>query len=135
MLFALIIGIIILGIGKSIYYLCQTIIEKSSFFSFKNLILLIIVYITILLGFGLLYIMFESTGINILQEHGQPLNSPSLHLIEVCLYFSAITLLSVGYGDIIPIELGRWIAMLEALIGFVLPAAFLFHSMLEKEMK
>lgn len=133
MLFFLIVTFIFLGIGRSIYYLWKTVVSKSSFFSLSNLALLITVYVTILLGFGLLYIVFESTGFNILHEHGEPLGPPSLHLIEVCLYFSTITLLSVGYGDIIPIEMGRWIAMIEALIGYVMPAAFIFHSILEKE--
>lgn len=133
MLFILIVIFIFLGIGRSIYYLWKTIISKSSFFSLTNLALLITVYVTILLGFGLLYIMFESAGISILHEHGKSLGQPSLHLIEVCLYFSTITLLSVGYGDIIPIEMGRWLAMVEALIGYIMPAAFIFHSILEKE--
>ena len=45
-------------------------------------------------------------GFAVLKEDGESLNAHSFQLVEVCLYFSAVTLLSVGYGDISPIELG-----------------------------
>lgn len=35
------------------------------------------------------------------------------------------TLFSIGYGDIVPIGLGKIIAIIEGLIGFLLPPAFI----------
>ncbi len=47
-------------------------------------------------------------------------------------YFSVITYTTVGYGDIVPIGLGRMLAGIEALIGLVLiawTASFTFYEM------
>jgi potassium channel LctB len=49
------------------------------------------------------------------------------------MYFSAITLLSVGYGDITPVGIGRWIAIIEALVGYTMPAAFVARTFMEHE--
>lgn len=51
--------------------------------------------------------------------------------IEACIYFSSSTILSVGYGDIVPVGLGRWIATFEALIGYLLPIAFVLTSVIQ----
>jgi len=133
MLMVLVFSVIAVGIGKSLQHLWRILMSKRYFFSFSNLLLLISVYGTVLLGFGLLYVSLECMNVPILHEHGLPLSTNSFHLVEVCLYFSTITLLSVGYGDIIPIGIGRWIAMIEALLGYVMPAAFIFHSIIENE--
>ena len=69
----------------------------------------------------------------VLKEDGESLNAHSFQLVEVCLYFSAVTLLSVGYGDISPIGIGRWIAIAEALIGYTLPFAFVMRSVIDNE--
>ncbi len=56
-----------------------------------------------------------------------------MQYVETSLYFSAVTLLSVGYGDIVPIGIGRWIAMVEALLGYALPAAFVVRTVMDVE--
>jgi hypothetical protein len=51
------------------------------------------------------------------------------------LYFSGITLLSIGYGDIVPVSgLGRMLAILEGFIGLILMAiiAVVFYDKLRK---
>lgn len=51
------------------------------------------------------------------------------------LYFSGITLLSIGYGDIVPVSgLGRMLAILEGFIGLILMAiiAVVFYDGLRK---
>jgi potassium channel LctB len=68
-----------------------------------------------------------------LEEDGKELDVHSFQIVEVCMYFSAITLLSVGYGDITPIGVGRWIAIVEALVGYTMPAAFVVHTVMENE--
>jgi potassium channel LctB len=42
-------------------------------------------------------------------------------------------LFSVGYGDIAPIGIGRVIAMIEALIGYTIPAAFVAKAFIDKD--
>jgi potassium channel LctB len=49
------------------------------------------------------------------------------------MYFSAITLLSVGYGDITPIGIGRWLAVVEALLGYTMPMAFVVKTVINFE--
>lgn len=45
------------------------------------------------------------------------------HLVARCLYFSAITLTTVGYGDITPVNpIARALAVLEAFTGQLFPA-------------
>ena len=78
----------------------------NAFFSLYNLATLFWIYTTVLIAFGLSYVVLEEMGFAVLKEDGESLNAHSFQLVEICLYFSAVTLLSVGYGDISPIELG-----------------------------
>ncbi len=63
---------------------------------------LFLIYTTVLIAFGLSYVVLEEMGFAVLKEDGESLNAHSFQLVEVCLYFSAVTLLSVGYGAISP---------------------------------
>ncbi|MFC4713657.1 potassium channel family protein [Planococcus dechangensis] len=40
------------------------------------------------------------------------------------LYFSGTTMLSVGYGDIVPVGSARFFSLVQAAIGLLLPAAY-----------
>ena len=115
---------------------CPIIMEfysDSTRFSLYNLATLFLIYTTVLIAFGLSYVVLEEMGFAVLKEDGESLNAHSFQLVEVCLYFSAVTLLSVGYGDISPIGIGRWIAIAEALIGYTLPFAFVMRSVIDNE--
>ncbi|MDY0395815.1 potassium channel family protein [Virgibacillus halophilus] len=35
--------------------------------------------------------------------------------------------MTIGYGDITPVGIGRLVALIEALVGYVLPAAFVMR--------
>ncbi|GGE78240.1 potassium channel family protein [Priestia taiwanensis] len=133
MVYVLILSIVMVGIIRSLQHLWRSVRKRNYFFSFSNLFLLCSIYATILIGFGLIYLSLEVIGIEVLRENNKTLGEtggrPSAHLIEVCMYFSAITLLSVGYGDIVPYEIGRWIAIVEALVGYTMPAAFVVQTM------
>ncbi len=72
-------------------------------------------------------------GIPVLVEGGSILEGGFIEIMGSSLYFSAITLLSVGYGDITPIGFGRGFAVVEALIGYIIPAAFVVRSMVDFE--
>ena len=104
----------------------------NAFFSLYNLATLFLIYTTVLIAFGLSYVVLEEMGFAVLKEDGESLNAHSFQLVEICLYFSAVTLLSVGYGDISPIGIGRWIAI-GALIGYTLPFAFVMRSVIDNE--
>lgn len=49
------------------------------------------------------------------------------------LYFSGVTLLSIGFGDYLPVGPARIFALIEAAIGVLLPTAFFVKSIYKKE--
>jgi potassium channel LctB len=133
MLWIVVLFLVIVGIGKSVQILWLSTRVTRRFFSFHNLSLLCLIYTTVLVAFGLSYVVLEEMGFPVLEEDGKELDVHSFQIVEVCMYFSAITLLSVGYGDITPIGVGRWIAIVEALVGYTMPAAFVVHTVMENE--
>ena len=107
---------------------------KEKWVSFENFIYLIFVYITIMIGFGLIYTLFQLNGFRVYLD-SQTIVSP-LNFFDTLLtsiYFSGITLFSVGFGDLIPVGLGRIIVVIEALIGYTIPAAFVARAVLDME--
>ena len=115
MLWGFILLIAAIAILRSVQLLWSS-YSDSTRFSLYNLATLFLIYTTVLIAFGLSYVVLEEMGFAVLKEDGESLNAHSFQLVEICLYFSAITLLSVGYGDISPIGIGRWIAIGEALV-------------------
>jgi potassium channel LctB len=104
--------------------------------SFENFLSILFVYLTVMIGFGLIYAVLQVNGHAILLENGYVFGKGDfLENLQTSFYFSAITLLSVGYGDIVPIGIGRWIAIIEALLGYALPAAFVVQTVMDFEKK
>jgi potassium channel LctB len=103
---------------------------KGKFISLENFLSIGYVYATVVLGFGIIYMIFAFSGQPLLIETGIARNE---NIFETCFYFSAMTLFSVGNGDVIPLGLGRIITVIEALIGYTLPAAFVARAFFEKD--
>ena len=108
---------------------------KGKLVSLENFLYLTFVYITILIGFGLIYILLETNGHQVLIEQYPMKTEDFIERLGTYIYFSAVTLFSVGYGDIAPIGIGRLIAMIEALIGYTIPAAFVARAVFDLERK
>ncbi len=107
---------------------------KEKWVSFENFMYLFFVYITIMIGFGLIYTLFQLNGMRVYND-GQLLAGP-LNFFDTLLtgvYFSGVTLFSVGFGDLIPVGAGRVIVVIEALIGYTIPAAFVARAVLDME--
>ncbi|MCD5325568.1 MULTISPECIES: potassium channel family protein [Pontibacillus] len=102
--------------------------EVRQLFSFHHFYTLIAVYGIVMLGFGLIYFILASEGLVILQDE-LLLEDSLLDRLAHSVYFSGVTLMTVGYGDITPVGLGRVVALIEAMIGYVLPAAFFVQYM------
>jgi potassium channel LctB len=133
MLFILIFAFTVYCIVMSIRTIFIPNTIKGKIVSVENFLYLMFVYITILIGFGLIYTILEAKGHEVMVEM-YPLPTDSfLERLEIYIYFSAVTLFSVGYGDIAPIGIGRVIAMIEALIGYTIPAAFVAKAFIDKE--
>lgn len=99
---------------------------KESRFSSEIFYTLLVVYLTALIGFGLIYFILSFEGI-ILVEHAELKGRTIWDSLSRAFYFSGVTLLTIGYGDIVPIGIGRLLAVIQALIGYVLPAAFVLR--------
>ncbi|MGD6854197.1 potassium channel family protein [Bacillus infantis] len=101
--------------------------------SFENFLYLAFIYVTVMIGFGLIYVLMEQNGTQVLRESAGAEGGTFIQRLETGFYFSAVTLFSVGYGDISPIGIGRMIAVLEALIGYTIPAAFVARAVFDRE--
>lgn len=99
---------------------------KDGAFSMELFYALLILYSTIIIGFALIYFVLSYQGI-LLVEHGIVRDVSTLESLVHSIYFSGVTLLTIGYGDIVPIGIGRIVALVEALIGYLLPTAFVFR--------
>lgn len=109
---------------------------KGKKMSIENFFILAIIYLTVMIGFGLIYFLVGSEVHPVLIE-GEYSKSTStveetVTELETALYFSAVTLFSVGYGDIAPIGIGRVIAIIEALVGYTIPTAFVARTVFDR---
>lgn len=102
---------------------------RGKFVSMENFLYLGTVYLTVIIGYGLIYLIFNLMGVPLLIE----IYRDNKHnMFETSFYFSAMTLFSVGNGDVIPHGIGRIITVTEALIGYTLPAAFVAKAVWEQ---
>lgn len=72
-------------------------------------------------------IMFFAILYRVMSEYGQGVVSTSSNQIVTlldCLYFSVVTISSLGYGDFRPVGYGRLVAAIEVMLGLVLIALF-----------
>ncbi|WP_080873803.1 potassium channel family protein [Oceanobacillus timonensis] len=124
--------LIIILIGRSFYDFIQYKSTHSRFqmreghFSLEIFIAMLIVYFIIMIGYGLIYFILSFQGI-VIVEHGELREVSIWGSIVHSIYFSGVTLLTLGYGDLSPVGIGRIIALSEALIGYILPAAFVLR--------
>ena len=123
-----------MSVGRSMVSLMKRTRVPGSLLSVYKMFLLFLVYLTMIIAFGSMYLSLVILDIPVLQE-GQvdlaDMTITSLTRVQSVLYFSAVTLLSVGYGDLTPIGIGRWIAIIEALIGYLMPAAFFVTTIVD----
>jgi len=91
--------------------------------SFEVFYSLILIYCIVIIGFGMIYFILSFQQITLIENVSRNGSTLINHLFT-CFYFSGVTLLTIGYGDITPVGIGRLIAIIQALIGFILPTAF-----------
>ncbi|MGY0692514.1 ion channel [Virgibacillus sp. FSP13] len=96
---------------------------RESRFSAEIFYTLLVIYSIVIIGFGLIYFILSLHHITLV-ENGELKEVSIFGTLIHSFYFSGVTLLTIGYGDITPIGIGRLIALIEALIGYVLPTAF-----------
>lgn len=82
-------------------------------------------------GFAVLYyaLSLEAPVLRLNDEDGRESDGGFLEY----LYFSGVTILSIGYGDLVPVGPARFFAILQAGIGLLLPTAFFVRALHEWE--
>lgn len=102
---------------KTIHH--ETTISLEAFFTF------IIIYCIFIIGFGLIYFILSFSSIILIEDIPNSYSAVGLfRQLYLSIYFSGVTMLTIGYGDIAPIGIGRAVAIVQALFGYVLPTAF-----------
>ncbi|MBS4175176.1 two pore domain potassium channel family protein [Bacillus sp. FJAT-49736] len=130
-MYNLLIVLVILCICMSLRTLFFSYKLKNKQISFDNFLFLAFAYCVLMIGFGLIFLLLEIKGFNIIMDHGSQLEGSYFHKLYTSVYLSAVTLFSVGFGDVVPLGIGRVIVIMEALIGYTIPAAFVVKSVLD----
>ncbi|MCR8849737.1 potassium channel family protein [Rossellomorea sp. SC111] len=106
---------------------------KYSYFSTALFLKLFFVLLSIMIAFAVLYyaLSFDNPMLRISSPSGKPVEHTFLNY----LYYSGVTILSVGYGDYIPTGHLRFFALLEAAIGLLLPTAYFMKVLDSKSNK
>ena len=104
-------------------------------FSMETLGWAVNLYATILIGFSLIYLLFELQNHSVLIDNDKRVSGDFFQQLQTTLYFSAMTMFSVGYGDISPIGMGRIVATIQAFIGYSLPVAFVIRTVSEMDIQ
>lgn len=100
--------------------------------SFENFVFLGMTYAVIMIGFGMLYLLLELKGFHILNDVAVSSEPGSFFSrLGTSIYLSAVTLFSVGFGDVAPVGIGRFLVIIEALLGYTIPAAFVVRTFID----
>ncbi|MGP4040017.1 ion channel [Gracilibacillus sp. D59] len=122
----LVVAAIIFIIANLLYFFRNKNYQKSYFSTalFKKLFF---VMFGVTVGFALLYYALSFQETVVVQELSD--NTPIEHSFSNLLYFSGVTILAVGYGDMIPVNSARFFALIQAAIGVLLPAAYFLKAL------
>ena len=126
-------GLVVFCMVMSIRAIFTPIEAGTHKISVSHFFWLLCLYGTICIGFSLLYLLFELKDVNVILDHGIRIGGGFVNKFETSLYFSAMTMFSVGYGELIPIGAGRFIATVQAFLGYTLPAAFFVRTVIDIE--
>lgn len=123
-------GLTILFMLANLYYFVSGQKYKRSYFQSSLFQKLFFAMLGITIGFAVLYYLLAIEGdvVRVGTEEGKDGGENFWDY----LYFSAVTLLSVGYGDLVPVGKARFFALIQAAIGFLLPTAFFIRALSEK---
>lgn len=126
----ILISLTVLFMLMNLYYFFSKRKYQRSYFQSSLFQKLFFAMLGVTLGFAFLYyfLSFEGDVVRVGTEDGKDGGENFLDY----LYFSGVTLLSVGYGDLVPVGKARFFALLQAAIGFLLPTAFFIRALSEK---
>ncbi|MEC5425730.1 ion channel [Virgibacillus sp. C22-A2] len=122
MISTILIGLTILFIGVNLYYFFTNKTYKKSYASSALFYKLFFVLLGITIGFAVLYYVLSMN--EVVLRIADPTGDPAGDSFLTYLYFSGVTILSVGYGDQVPVGSARFFALIQASIGLLLPTAY-----------
>ncbi|SER68075.1 potassium channel LctB [Gracilibacillus ureilyticus] len=117
----------ILFIVINIYYFFSNKTYRKSYFSTILFRKLFLVFIGLTFGFAVIYYALSLNETIIMES--SPSNKPMEQTFPNLLYFSGVTLLSIGYGDIVPVGSARFFSLLQAALGLLLPTAYFLKAL------
>ncbi|RDI40938.1 ion channel [Falsibacillus pallidus] len=121
------IGATILFIAINLVYFFTNKTYRKSYFSTPLFLKLFFVLSMILVGFAAIYYLLSLEGVILVQSLSS--RKPIEPTIINVLYFSGETLISVGYGDMLPVGVTRLFAVIESMIGLLLPTAYFMKAL------
>lgn len=134
MLSIILIGITVFLMLLNLYYFFTNKQHNESFMHTSLFTKLFLVMTVITLGFAVIYYVL-SLNTDILRVSDETGRAGGDNFWDY-LYFSGVTILSIGYGDLVPVGSARFFAVIQAALGLLLPSAYFvkaFSEMGDKE--
>lgn len=127
----ILLSLAVLFIGLNVFWFFRRQTFKQAGFDTRLFVQLFVSLFGVMLGFTLIYYLLSRDEVILVTS------LESMYAVEPTwdnlLYFSGVTLLSIGFGDLLPIGLTRLFAIIEGAIGILLPSVFFIKSMYKKE--
>ncbi|SFF72778.1 potassium channel LctB [Halobacillus alkaliphilus] len=122
----LLIATVIFILANLVYFFSNK-TYRNSYFSTALFLKLFFVSLGIILGFSVLYYLISFNSPVIVE--GNDSMSPVDPSFWNFLYFSGVTMFSVGYGDYVPVGPTRFFALIQAGLGIFLPTAYFIKAL------
>lgn len=130
MVTTILIGLTIIFMLANLYNFFTKKKQKRSYFQSSLFTKLFFSMIILTFGFAVIYYLLSMDG-DVLRMNNEAGEAIGQDFMEY-LYFSGVTILSVGYGDLVPVGAARFFALLQAALGFLLPSAYFIKAFNEK---
>ncbi|MCM3616532.1 ion channel [Sutcliffiella horikoshii] len=124
---SILIGLTIVFIVMNLFYFFTNKTYKKSYVNSALFLKLFFVMVGLTFGFAVLYYLLASNEVILKISDGTGDQAPEDFM--TFLYFSGVTILSVGYGDLIPVGSARFFALIQASLGLLLPTAYFMKAM------
>jgi potassium channel LctB len=111
------------------YYYFRLFRSKSSY-RFESIVSVFFVLLLTIVMYSVIYAETIENSENYFIQNGGPVTSLSL---PDAFYFSVTTITTLGYGDIAPVGVFRYIAVIEVLMGWIYSGSLVYFIVREVE--